>query len=357
MSSDSTSHLSGPEEADDPEDKGGAYFPLSYLTGMFDYFRRHAADINILTYGEFPWDGDFDYARNYPGEHAAWTAGLKSGRFDKRKAHVAIQYDVDTVPARTFAALRHSAHRGIPANIMIFNRRIDRKRLKSTGDLGFTPYEIDDACLRSLQQERFVVGYHTNAFEQGLHDTTRAMQAFDADARELDSRFGLKFFSAHGGVAATDGRNNCDLPFHPDWSSKLRWVHNGYSPHFDGQFSDGGHNSIKRDPGKRDMRVLVSRFRPGCRYRILLHPQYYGASFRASPRYGGTPWYDDLLALAGRGEDGEIWSDAAVAAAGQRAYAGASLAGASEAIAANFPGKHSQFSSTLRRAVGRLLRR
>jgi hypothetical protein len=345
-----------PELTDDPDDSGGAYFPLTYIIGMFDYFRRHAADINIMTYDELAWGSDFEYARNYPREHAGWTAGLRSGRFDRSKAHVVIQYDVDSVPARTLAALRHPGHRGMPANIMIFNRRIDRRLLKSTGQMRYTAYDIDDNFLRELQRERFVVGYHTNAYEQGQHDVSQALAAFDADVRALTDRFGLKFFSAHGGVPDANGRNNCDLPFHDQWSSKLRWVHNGYSPHFDGQFSDGGHNSLKRDPEGRDMRALVSRFRPGCRYRILLHPQYYAGLFRHSPRYGGTPWYDEMLALAGRGEEAAIWSDKAVARAGIAARSRSVLARASETVAGNIPGRHLRVASYLRGSLRRLLR-
>jgi hypothetical protein len=348
-----TSEIAG--KRDRTDGKGMAYFPLAYLTGMFDYFRRHSADINILTYNDFAWDGDFDYARNYPGERAAWAAGLKSGRFDKSKAHVVIQYDVDSLPGRTFAALRHQAHRGVPANIMIFNRRIDRKRFKSTGELDFTPYGIDNDFLKDLQRERFVVGYHTNAYEQGKHNIDRALEAFDADARALTERFGLKFFSAHGGVPDSTGRNNCNLPFHPEWTDKLRWVHNGYSPHFDGQFSDGGHNSPKRDPAGRDMRALVSRFQPGGRYRILLHPQYYSGIAKPSRRYSGTPWYDDMLALAARGEEAAIWSDEAVAQAGKSGRFRSAIAGASGVIAAHLPGKHLPIYGAVRRRLRRLL--
>jgi hypothetical protein len=350
VTDDSVADGDEPEVPDDAEDKGGAYFPLSYITGMFDYFRRHSASISVLTYDDFAWDGDFDFASNYLNERTAWKAGLKSGRFDKSKAHVVVQYDVDTAPHRTLALLRHDAHRGMPANVMIFNRRIDRKKMRTAGELKFTPYIIDERFLRALQEERFVVGYHTNAFELGLHDETRALEAFDADASALNKKFGLKYFSAHGGVPDSGGRNNCDLPFHHAWASKLRWVHNGHSPYFDGQFSDGGHNSLNRNPAARDMRALVGRFRPGCRYRILLHPQYYSDVVNPSKRFSGTPWYEEVLALASEGNGAAIWSDAAV-----KSRSTAPTQGVAYKVAASVPEKPSGMVIVIKRALKRVL--
>ncbi len=127
-----------------------------------------------------------------------------------------------------------------PANVMIFNKRIDRRRLKTTGELAFTDYDLDDDLLRTLSDQGFVVGYHMNAHEQALFDIDRALDLFDRDVRELSERFPINFFSAHGGVPGPDGRNNNGMPFHPDWQTKLRWVHNGHSPKFSSSLAMAG---------------------------------------------------------------------------------------------------------------------
>ena len=72
----------------------------------------------------------------------------------------------------------------------------------------------------------------------------------------------------------------------------LKWVHNGMSPYFDGNYSDGGINSMKRDPAKRDLRDFVKTLKRGRRYRILTHPQYYHSPCGRSPRLSGTGWYE-----------------------------------------------------------------
>ena len=128
-----------------------------------------------------------------------------------------------------------------------------------------------------------------------VNDKANALKVFDQDVRQLSERFPIKFFSAHGGVPDPNGLNNRDMPFHESWQRKLRWVHNGHSPHFALQFSDGGHHSPDRDPAKRDLRDFVRSFKPGKRYRVLLHPQYYSNNPVPSPRYTGTAWYDELM--------------------------------------------------------------
>ena len=227
-----------PESQGSFEETGNAYFPASYVRGFLNFIRDRPADISVLTYHQFPWvDGD-DMAAGYPGEHAAWRKGLASGRFDRTKAHIVLHYDVDSVPLRTFNLLSAQAHRGLPAAVMIFNRRVDRRHLKATGEVRFTDYEIDDALLKRLEGEGFVVGYHCNAYEQAPFDERRALEIFDADVRALRARFNVRIFSAHGGAAGPDGRNNRDLPMHPAWQHELYWVHNGHTPHFDAGFSD-----------------------------------------------------------------------------------------------------------------------
>jgi hypothetical protein len=178
---------------------------------------------------------------------------------------------------------------------MIFNRRISRRRLQATGELVYTPYALDTELLATLQREEgFVVGYHSNAFEQSLFDTERALGIFTADVEALREKFDIAFFSAHGGTPGPDNLNNRDLPVPESLRTSLRWVHNGHSPWFTATYSDGGINSPKRDPARRDLREFVRSWRPGGRYRVLTHPQYYSFPCGRSPRLSGTPWYEEV---------------------------------------------------------------
>jgi hypothetical protein len=301
--------LESPEATrdDDINPRRTAYFPRRYLTDFFKFLKEHHADIEVLSYADLPWGEDSDYEHNYPIEYRNWLDQLASGKRDANKAYVVLQYDVDTRPERTMALLLESDHVAIPSNIMIFNRRIDRRRLMNTGELAFTDYALNIELLKRLEGQGFVVGYHSNAYEQSLFDVQRALDIFDADIKALARDFNIRHFSAHGGVPDAYGKNNCHLPLHTDWRTKLKWVNNGSTVRFDDRFTDGGHNSMTRDPSGRDLRAFVARFAPGKRYGILLHPQYYEQEPRPSPRYTGTEWYDTLLDAAQRPES--LWRD------------------------------------------------
>jgi len=289
----------------DLDNRSGAYFPRRYLTEFFDLISELDSQIQVITYTDFSWRETDDFAAGYPGEWQEWQRELKDGTRDPEKSYVVVQYDVDSRPERTLGLLHEPSHESVPANIMIFNKRVDRRHLKNTGELRFTEYPLDDRFLRRLESKNFVIGYHTNAYEQSQFATDIALKLFDRDVKELMERFNIQFFSAHGGVAGPDGKNNNALPFHPNWTMRLKWVHNGCSPKFDGQFSDGGHNSPKRNPKGRDLREFVRKFQPGKRYRILLHPQYYDVEYRRSPRYAGTRWYDEMLECCEKGKS--LW--------------------------------------------------
>lgn len=300
--------ISSRNEAD-REGGSGAYFPLRYITGLFDYVKQNPDRFEMITYADLAWvDGEPDFG-TFSKEYSNWTKRLKSGQLNKKKIFLLVQYDVDSRPERTMNLLDNPSHQNIPANVMIFNKRIDRKLLKTTGVVEYTDYELDEALLRRKQSEGTVVGYHSNANERGGFDLSAAMEAFDEDASALVEKYGIRFFTAHGGVAAPDARNNRDLPFPQKWSGCLRWVHNGSSPRFDGVFSDGGHNNKKRDPAKRDMRDFVANFKPGRRYRMLLHPQYYDVNPKRSPRYSGTKWYDKMMDSFEQSSDFDPWRD------------------------------------------------
>ena len=99
------------------------------------------------------------------------------------------------------------------------------------------------------------------------------------------------------------------MKFGSDLFDTVRWVHNKWGPRFDGVYSDGG-LGMPRYNVERDLRKFVKTWKPGNRYRILLHPQYYGADHQAKGVNGadltGVDWYEDLVAIYADG--GSAWS-------------------------------------------------
>jgi hypothetical protein len=294
--------------------RSAGYFPRRFLTDFLKFIRDHSADINLLTYDSLPWGDDSDYEGGYPEELARWKQGLRSGQFDRRKAHVLIQYDVDSRAERTMALLATPEHNAIPANTMIFNRCIDRVALKNHDILRPKDYKVDYALLGHLENHGFVIGYHSNAVERAHFDLERALVIFFEDMDELSARFKIRFFSAHGGVVGPNGEKNRSLQIPRDRRSGLWWVHNGISPRFRASFSDGGHNRTTVAPKERDLRDFVRRFQPAERYRILIHPQYYDLRPHASKSFSGTLWYDELLVRAAT-DTSSLWSDVRLAEA------------------------------------------
>lgn len=294
-------------EAD--EFKKGGYFPFEYITGFLEFLNRHKDIIQIITYKDLSWGNDFNYQNSYRDEYKRWTHELKNGQRDYNKIYVLLQHDVDSRAERTTNLLQVEEQLEIPSNVMIFVRRHNRKTLKSTGKLMFTEYPINYEYLKKLEKQGFLVCYHSNAYEQSLFDEERAYQIFEKDIATLREHFPLYFFSAHGGVPGSDGRNNRDLGIPKSLRTSIRWVHNGASPYFDETYSDGGINSLQRDPAKRDLRDFVRRWQRGKRYRVLLHPQYYNSPCNPSPRLQGTPWYDEILEGFDRNSNVCFWED------------------------------------------------
>lgn len=273
----------------------GAYFPLRYYVGFLEYLAANPDLFEVITYDDLAWDGDFDFRRHYPHEHAMWKRRLSSS--DRAgKIHVLIQHDVDSRPERTHALLREESRLAIPSNIMIFNRRHDRKLLKHYGALGYTDYNIDTYHLQHLETLGFVVGYHTNAVEQAGWSLPNAIARFRDDLETLRAKFRIRYFSPHGGVPGPDGSNNRDIPIPEDVAKDVRWVHNGHTPRFDGNYSDGGINNPKRDIRTRDLRDFVRTWRRGGRYRVLIHPQYYDDTARPAENLSVAHWYREIFA-------------------------------------------------------------
>jgi|GEM_PF-1220672 len=306
---DKTEYLRANLEPVKISDGSGAYFPRRYLLDFFEYLKTHSDKYNIITYDDIPIQDTKDQEANYIGEFKNWVQTVAKTDEGKAKAHVLIQYDIDSRPERANALLASPHHDDIPANVMLFRDRIDRKRFKKTGELRFTEYDFDMELLKKRMTENYVMGYHTNAYEKSEHNMDRALEIFNDDMTYFHDNFGVKYFSAHGGVPGPNGLNNNSLPFDERWVERSTWVHNGRTLRFQGYFSDGGHNSEARDPQKRDLRDFVAGMEPGKRYRMLLHPQYYADNNTRSERFTGTPWYDEMIDSHKKSPSKSLWND------------------------------------------------
>lgn len=317
--------------------KKGGYFPFEYHLGLLDYLSERS-DIEVITYDDLAWSerstvwnrcADWLARRKagssvipranewheYNREYANWKEQLKTGKRDPRKIYVLLQHDVDSHAERTFPLLREEAARGVPSNVMIFAQRHSRKTLREQGKIELTDYPLDFDLLSRLEAEhRFVIAYHCNAYEQALYDLSGAQSRMSRDIEMLQERFNIRYWSAHGGVPGRLGENNNQMVPPREVATKVRWVHNGATPYFHATYSDGGLNNRSRDPKGRDLRDFVKTWKPGCRYRILTHPQYYSSPPEYNDWLASAEWYREILnRYFNEGEGG--WKDMLAAGA------------------------------------------
>ncbi len=297
-----TSDLSRPEATD-------AYLPLEYYVDFLKFLNDRRDQIEIITYRDLPWGTDYDFERAYPDEWRCWEEQLTSGERSRHKIYLLLQHDVDNYPERTTRMLEAERSLGIRSNVMIFNTLINRPKLETSGDLEHLEYPLDDDVLRGLQGDGFVIGYHCNAYEQALFDLTDAGRIFANDVDELRARFDIEFFSAHGGVRDTSGQSNACIRVPESLRGSIRWVHNTYGPRFHATYSDGAFASGKKPPEALDLRAFAKSWRPGRRYRILVHPQYYHERPSRLRHMETTPWYREVWARYGGLSEGRATSD------------------------------------------------
>ena len=293
------------------ENRRGAYFPLEYITDFLRYIARRPQLYRVITYDDLCWSEDELYPSDYQSEYKRWRRKTAADRIDRSRIHVLLQHDVDSRPERSMELLTHEAEIGTPSNSMIFRARIDRKALKHDGSLVETPYSLDHELMASLERNSgFVIGYHSNAFERAGYDEDEAQRKFEEDVAELRKRHRIRYFSAHGGVPAPDGRNNNTLPVPRSLHKELIWVHNRNSAIFDGNYSDGGINNKSRPPEPRNLIGFVKTWKPGRRYRILTHPQYYHEAYRDAPVLAQSTWYRDVLEHYSTTPEESLWEKA-----------------------------------------------
>jgi|ETNmetMinimDraft_21_1059911.scaffolds.fasta_scaffold00524_12 hypothetical protein len=271
-------------------------FPAKYLDSFLAMLMDPANNIEVLTYSDLNFGGDDDYENYYPGERKIWEESLSSGERDPEKIYVFIQHDVDSAPERTNRLLEFQRKIGLRSNVMIFNRLVNRSLLQRNNELAFLDYGIDLPFYLDLQKQGWVFGYHSNAYEQSKFDVNLAGQVFIEDVRELRSKgLDIEFFCPHGGVRDSEGRSNSYFGMPDEMKGELKWVLNKHTIRFDGSFSDGGFKT-RDDWEYLDIRKFLRSWRPGKRYRILFHPQYYDDNFTPFKPMLSCNWYRRMAA-------------------------------------------------------------
>jgi hypothetical protein len=276
--------------------EGRDHFPYGFALDFLLFLRRNRRLIRVITYADFDFAGDLDYENNYPHEFAQWKQRVRETPWMQESIFLLLQHDVDSLPDHSMRMLVDERRLGLKSNVMIFRSRINRHLLKTQNMVRETEYPLDFELLSGLARRGFVVGYHCNAYERAGFDAERAAAIFTDDVTALRQRFDIRFFSPHGGVRGPDGSSNNVLCPPQSLRSSLRWIHNRHTVRFHGQYSDGGINNPKRDITKLDLVSFVSTWQLGKRYRVLLHPQYYGERVAPAARLVGLEWYDRLLA-------------------------------------------------------------
>ncbi|MCF7823140.1 MAG: hypothetical protein K9N35_03120 [Candidatus Marinimicrobia bacterium] len=277
------------------------YIPFKYLSDFFAFLARQD-EIEVIAYSDFV-HGD----RN---DESKW----KKIR-DPNKIYVVIQHDVDSQVQQTLDILQVQKEYQIRSNVMIFHRRVDRGLLKSSGELAYTEY-LSDAQLLELKNFQdtagIIIGYHSNAYEQALFDLDHAREIFTADLNALRHNFEVNYYSFHGGIRDSRGKSN-EVLKQVDPELNVHWVHNGDPLKFAARFSDGGLASAPRRKG--DLLRFVKKMKPGKRYQILIHPQYYSQNLiedEANPTYKNLSrfdWFQQITAFYEQTPDGDYWKE------------------------------------------------
>lgn len=290
---------------------GKAYIPLGYYADFLKLVKDRHDLFEVITYDDLPWGDDWDWAGGYPIEYKNWCMFLEKGE-NKKKIYILLQHDVDSYPERSWECVRMELSMGLRSNVMLFHRRINRRKFEQTGIVEETEYPVDVGLLKEAENRGFCICYHSNAWDQGQFDRDAAHQKFREDVGALRSLYKVGYFSAHGGLRSGEGLTNNCLDAPKELQGSLRWVHNGASPKFQSQWSDGGINSLARDPNSRDLRDFVKTMVPGKRYRILTHPQYY--DWQVAPekcQLWNAEWFR-LMAKQYRVNDGgSVWKEVA----------------------------------------------
>lgn len=245
--------------------------PFDYLAGLVRWLGRAPA-VKVLTYADLNLSPAMD-ANAFAAEFRAWHQAHLRSRF----AHVLLQYDVDSRPDLTLRLLRVHIDAGVPACVMVFNKRVFDQAFREKGKLIYDQqYNLDFGILREFQAMGGVVGYHCNTWERAMFEEDKARSLFKQDIDSLRREIEIRFFSMHGGPLDSHGRSNAHMHI-DDLMEELGlvWVHNGRSVDFHRNWDDGGSGRKSFRVRNGDAAEALGLCDRGQRLRLLFHPQYY----------------------------------------------------------------------------------
>lgn len=249
-------------------------------------------DVEFITYDDLRWQPNDDHTNGYPLEWDRWRSDIKSGVVNGNTVFVLIQHDIDSGPNETLDMLHMEYEYGIRSNTMLFNKW---RGASECGQIVDYPANFD--IFSELQKFGFVFGYHCNAFHNNNFVADENIyKYFINDIIDLRKKFDIRYFSPHGGKTI-NGFGNATFDYLTETNFDVYHVHNGFSPSFNGSYSDGGLIKRLRNDGQDnlDFYTWTDRLKPGGRYRILIHPQYF-SDINFKPLTGvNSQWYDRLV--------------------------------------------------------------
>ncbi len=288
-----------------------AMLPFAFIADLYELLST-AVRIRLLDFSQLPFSPSVDI-RTEAGLHALYKQEFEDWRRSlpaaNAQCNILIQHDSDDGPAETEYMCLLESILGIRSTTAIFARKVS-----SSGEE--SEYSINFDLLKRLQTEsRMCFAYHCNAAEVARYDESRIASVFDEDVDFLRSKgLDIRFFSPHGGVLSSTGKNNNSY-FYPALSrDRLIWTHNRFAP-TGARYSDGSWiGRINKPNSGLDLRAfLLNRLQdPGLsksRSILLLHPQYYFAAdvAAAAPHFATNPWLEEYWALYSQGKQKDYW--------------------------------------------------
>ena len=300
--------------AQNPLSLSQGLLPFEYIQSFYEMLLESGM-VNFLDYNDLQFSSDQDIQTEeglsvlFEEEYRLWRKNHLSD-ISSSKLNLLIQHDSDSGPKETEYLCMFEGELGIKSTTAIFCRQINKNNIVSS-------YDINYALLKRLQDEKnMCFAYHCNAGELASYDEEKIANVFNEDVEFLHSQgFNIRFFSPHGGIPNSSGRNNNSF-FYPSFSRhRLIWTHNKFAPK-GARYSDGGGVArLKRADVNIDLKkFLITKLSTGHRplaerYFLLLHPQYYFAknSNVVEPYFSDNPWLEEFWELYSQKRTAEYW--------------------------------------------------
>ena len=277
-------------------------FPIYYYEGLVDLLGEYNDLFETITYKELDFGEDRDFEKLYPGEYDNWIA-----KRNPQKIYVILHHDLDAGALGLKEMTDLERKNGLRSVLSVQVDAVNGTVLSQQGKVEKFPFPEDDALLIELEKEGFEIMYHGNALEKAVYDFELAENIFWEDLATLREKFEIVSYNPHGGAQGPNGEHNKDIVVRKAFESgDLKWVGSRYGVWFTDGLSDGGHYGIKT-PEDFDFRDLFCRMIKGKRYRVHIHPLYYGTEVTPSPVFNGTKWYDDMLKVYEGGSNRSFW--------------------------------------------------